>query len=267
MLCGGAPPLRNTSSHRAAVTVLPEAVRVSLRWSTYRPLPSESAIHCVTNCCPRRANDLPGCVRGTVRSAAWPPVGRRYPHILYDSSSGRSSGRASMMTVRDTPKRGEALCGTSAHCVRSCARHTRLLGRKHEPWGGQRCAHPSVLRASQQRDRIAVLVRRNAEGKEEQEGEAEEHRVPCFGASRGRRVELAQVRMLYVGRLHNGTPDQSQTHEASRKGQYKDVGAVKCDVKINAGRALAVGSHDPQPPPSPSLTNTHTSLHAPPNLR
>ena len=89
-----------------------------------------------------------------------------------------------MMTVRDTPKRGEALCGTSAHCVRSCARHTRLLGRKHEPWGGQRCAHPSVLRASQQRDRIAVLVRRNAEGKEEQEGEAEEHRVvPCFGAS------------------------------------------------------------------------------------
>ena len=205
MLCGGAPPLRNTSSHRAAVTVLPEAVRVSLRWSTYRPLPSESAIHCVTNCCPRRANDLPGCVRGTVRSAAWPPVGRRYPHILYDSSSGRSSGRASMMTVRDTPKRGEALCGTSAHCVRSCARHTRLLGRKHEPWGGQRCAHPSVLRASQQRDRIAVLVRRNAEGKEEQEGEAEEHRVvPCFGASRGRRVvELAQV--PYVGRLHNGT--------------------------------------------------------------
>ena len=91
-----------------------------------------------------------------------------------------------MMTVRDTLKRGEALCGTSAHCVRSCARHTRLLGRKHEPWGGQRCAHPSVLRASQQRDRIAVLVRRNAEGKEEQEGEAEEHRVvPCFGASSG----------------------------------------------------------------------------------
>ena len=37
-------------------------------------------------------------------------------------------------------------------------------------------AHPSVLRASQQRDRIAVLVRRNAEGEEEQEGEAEEHR-------------------------------------------------------------------------------------------
>ena len=55
-----------------------------------------------------------------------------------------------------------------------------------------------------------MLVRRNAEGKEEQEGEAEEHRVvPCFGASRGRRVELAQVRMLYVGRLHNGTRDES----------------------------------------------------------
>ena len=104
-----------------------------------------------------------------------------------------------MMTVRDTPKRGEALCGTSAHCVRSCARHTRLLGRKHEPWGGQRCAHPSVLRASQQRDRIAVLMRRNAEGKEEQEGEAEEHRVvPCYRAARG--ASVGQVSQLFANR-------------------------------------------------------------------
>ena len=190
MLCGGAPPLRNTSSHRAAVTVLPEAVRVSVRWSTYRPPPSESAIHCVTYCCPRRANDLPGCARGTVRSAGHGLLGvllgDAIPHILYDSSSGRSSGRASMMTVRDTPKRGEASCGISAHCVRSCARHTRLLGRKRELWGGQHCAHPSVLRASQQRDRVAVLVRRNAEAEEDQEGEAEEHHNVSPRARAGR---------------------------------------------------------------------------------
>lgn len=80
-----------------------------------------------------------------------------------------------MVTVRDTPKRGEASCGTSAHWVRSCARHATPLGRKREPSRGKRCAHPSMLRASQERDWIAVPVRRNADGEQEQEGEAVEH--------------------------------------------------------------------------------------------
>lgn len=36
-------------------------------------------------------------------------------------------------------------------------------------------AHPSMLRAFQERDWIAVSVRRNSDGEEEQEGEAVEH--------------------------------------------------------------------------------------------
>ena len=139
MLCGGAPPLRNTSSHRAAVTVLPEAVIVSFRWSMYRPLPSESAIHGVTNCCPRRAKDLPGCARARHGQKRCIPAGCRYSAHLVRLVFRQILGQG---LNDDHTRHAEARRGFMWHLgpLRPllCTRH-KAARSKHEPLGGQRC--------------------------------------------------------------------------------------------------------------------------------
>ena len=139
MLCGGAPPLRNTSSHRAAVTVLPEAVIVSFRWSMYRPLPSESAIHGVTNCCPRRAKDLPGCARARHGQKRCIPAGCRYSAHLVRLVFRQILGQG---LNDDHARHAEARRGFIWYLVPLrpllCTPH-KAVRSKREPLGGQRC--------------------------------------------------------------------------------------------------------------------------------
>eukprot|EP00964_Phaeocystis_antarctica_P137800 scaffold102401_cov63-Phaeocystis_antarctica.AAC.5 len=66
------------------------------------------------------------------------------------------------MTMRDTPKRGEASFGIWSHCVRSCARHTRLFGQSVSHWEASAACSPLCVAcvAAARLDRRAGALQR-----------------------------------------------------------------------------------------------------------
>ena len=92
-------------------------------------------------------------------------------------------------------------------------------------------AHPSMLRAFQERDWIAVSVRRNSDGEEEQEGEAVEH-------TKGETRDLCRHTLAVALAL-----------EARRAGRFCLDSLYQCrsmSLSLRSTRALASWEQVPQ---------------------